>query len=82
MHTYVCSILAVAFEATKPVLSGLFGLVEDPDIIACAMCSVDIISNKMMGDITSIPITVSKECEEQSRSEVQFGLIWSDSVVK
>lgn len=44
--------------------------IKDPEVIACAMHSVDIISSEMVMDIASVPATVQEEDAHLFRSQV------------
>jgi hypothetical protein len=71
-HAYVVifSVLVVAFEAIQSILQGLLVSVKDPEILACAMCSVDIISDEVVMDIASVPIILPEKDVELFRSQV------------
>ena len=46
--------------------------IEDPEVIACAMLSVNIISNETVMDIASVPATMQEKDAQLVRSQVWY----------
>jgi hypothetical protein len=58
---FTIALSTVAFEATRSHLDALLLAIKDPDIIACALNSVDIISNEVLEKVAEVPTTTETD---------------------
>ncbi len=75
---YVLS--TVAFEATHVQFRALFLQIKDPEIIACALHSIDIISNEVVEEVAFVPSSTEEDIQSFHSQVIPFPLMHTATI--